>query len=267
LLGASGIPSSGGNRNTEHEDFGNNVPVKGPFVTLLLVLAAVFATQAAEASSSPESRCGAARSLTGDRAYVAYATRPLVALRAPGGDMLARFGLENVNGFPTLFSVRRAILDRNCKPAWYRVQLPLRPNGVTGYVPARSVSIETVRTRIVVDLSARRLAFIRQGRVRWTSRVGIGASYSPTPKGSFYVNQRLVPTYPSGPWGPAALGVSAFSPVFKTWIQGGPIAIHGTNDPSSVGRASSHGCIRLRNGVMLRLFAETPAGTPVLIRA
>jgi lipoprotein-anchoring transpeptidase ErfK/SrfK len=51
----------------------------------------------------------------------------------------------------------------------------------------------------------------------------------------------------------------------KSWTQGGPVGIHGTDDPTAIGRAVSHGCIRLANPAMRRLFAETLAGTPVMI--
>ena len=84
--------------------------------------------------------------------------------------------------------------------------------------------------------------------------------------GSFYVNQRLIPTDKNGPFGPGAVGVSAFSNVLTGWTQGGPVAIHGTNEPWSIGHAVSNGCVRVRNRVLRRLFAATPAGTPVLIR-
>jgi lipoprotein-anchoring transpeptidase ErfK/SrfK len=80
------------------------------------------------------------------------------------------------------------------------------------------------------------------------------------------VNQRLIPDDPSGPFGPGAVGISAFSDVLTGWTQGGPIAIHGTNEPSSIGHAVSNGCIRLPNTVLRRVFAEALAGTPVLIR-
>ena len=66
--------------------------------------------------------------------------------------------------------------------------------------------------------------------------------------------------------GPAALGISAHSTVLTTWAQGGPIALHGTNEPGLLGRAASHGCIRLDNRVMRRLFAATHAGNPIIIR-
>ena len=74
------------------------------------------------------------------------------------------------------------------------------------------------------------------------------------------------PRDPGGPYGPGAVGISAFSPVLTGWTQGGPIAIHGTNEPWSIGRAVSNGCIRMPNPVLRKLFAQTPSGTPVLIR-
>jgi lipoprotein-anchoring transpeptidase ErfK/SrfK len=123
-----------------------------------------------------------------------------------------------------------------------------------------------VHTRILVDLSEHRLRFYRMGRLVLTSAAAVGASATPTPLGRYYVNQRLVPTDPTGPYGPGAVGISAFSPVLKNWPQGGPIAIHGTNEPWSIGRSVSSGCVRLPNGVLARLMAQTPAGTPVVIR-
>ena len=50
------------------------------------------------------------------------------------------------------------------------------------------------------------------------------------------------------------------------WAQGGPIAIHGTNEATLLGSAVSHGCIRVRNADVLRLYKLAPTGTPVLIR-
>jgi lipoprotein-anchoring transpeptidase ErfK/SrfK len=80
------------------------------------------------------------------------------------------------------------------------------------------------------------------------------------------VNQLLIPADTSGPFGPGAIGISAFSNVLTGWAQGGPIAIHGTNEPWSIGQAASNGCIRVHNSVLRRLFRSTPAGTPVVIR-
>jgi lipoprotein-anchoring transpeptidase ErfK/SrfK len=95
--------------------------------------------------------------------------------------------------------------------------------------------------------------------------VAIGAAATPTPIGRYYVNQRLVPDDPGGPFGPGAIGISAFSPVLTGWAQGGPVAIHGTNEPWSIGHAVSNGCLRLPNATLTRLFQVAVAGTPVVI--
>ena len=199
-------------------------------------------------------------------AYAAWATNGAVAYARPGGTEIARFGANNANGYPTVFGVLGSAAGRGCGGRWYRVQLPVKPNGSAGWVRARAVVIERVRTRIVVDLSERRLRLYRDGRLVLSAQAGIGSPATPTPTGRFYVNQRLVPADPSGPFGPAALGISAFSPVLTWWPQGGPIAIHGTDQPGSIGRARSDGCIRLRDATLERVFAAAGAGTPVLVR-
>jgi lipoprotein-anchoring transpeptidase ErfK/SrfK len=184
----------------------------------------------------------------------------------PGGRIFARFGRLNQNGVPTIFSIRGARLDRRCRPATYLVQIPRRPNGVTGWVAARQVGVERVHTRIVVDLSQKRVTLYRSGRRILSATAAIGSNATPTPTGSFYVNQRLIPTDPTGPYGPGAVGISAFSNVLTGWAQGGPVAIHGTNEPWSIGKAVSNGCIRLPNPVLRKLFGQALGGTPVLIK-
>ena len=193
------------------------------------------------------------------RSHAAVAARP-------GGRAFARFGRLNQNGVPTIFSARAVRVDRRCRPSAYLVQIPQRPNGVTGWVPARQVDVERVTTRIVVDLSQKRVTLYRRGHRVLSSIAAIGSPATPTPTGSFYVNQRLIPTDPRGPFGPGAVGISAFSNVLTGWVQGGPIAIHGTNEPWSIGKAVSNGCIRLPNRILKKVFAQALNGTPVLIR-
>jgi lipoprotein-anchoring transpeptidase ErfK/SrfK len=198
-------------------------------------------------------------------AYAAVVRSQAVARRRPGGAVLARFGRVNRNKLPTILGVRGARVDRRCAATWYRVQLPIRPNGITGWVPATQVALARINTRIVVDLSARRLTLYQGGRPVLRSAVAVGAPGTPTPIGRFYVNQRLIPTDPKGPYGPAAVGVSAFSNVLTGWAQGGPIGIHGTNEPWSIGHTDSNGCIRLPNSTARRLFKQVLMGTPVII--
>ena len=203
----------------------------------------------------------------GDRrvAYAARAKGRVVAVRRPDGAPVRAFERRNVNGVRTVFGVLGAVRDERCRRAWYRVQLPIRPTGATGYVRARDVELFRVRTRIEVDLSARRIVFFRDGRRVLRVLASVGKSGTPTPVGRFYVNQRLLSNDPSGPFGPGGIGISTFSPVLTGWTQGGPIAIHGTNDPGSIGSAASYGCLRIENRHVERMLRANPEGTPVLI--
>jgi lipoprotein-anchoring transpeptidase ErfK/SrfK len=133
-------------------------------------------------------------------------------------------------------------------------------------VRAADVRVYPVSSRIVVNLSRRRASVYQRGRLVFSTRVAIGAPRTPTPTGRFYVDERFLLADANGPLGVAALGISAHSKVLHDWVQGGPIALHGTDDPASIGEAVSHGCIRLANSSMSRLFRLTPAGTPITIR-
>jgi lipoprotein-anchoring transpeptidase ErfK/SrfK len=221
------------------------------------------------ASASPRPRsCAKVENLGGAAsAYAASILRPTAAFGRPSGAVIARFGRLNVNGVPMIFSVRAVVRGRDCRPAWYFAQLPIRPNGATGYLPAADLAVYRVDTRVVVDLSSRRLDMFRGGHRLLSVTTAVGSSATPTPTGRFYMNQRLYSENPDGPYGPGAIGISAFSPVLTGWAQGGPIAIHGTNRPDSIGRPVTNGCLRIANEVLLRLFKATKNGTPVVIRA
>ena len=199
-------------------------------------------------------------------AYAAIVRSRVVVTHRPGERAFASFAKRNVNRVPTIFSIRGGVVDAKCDPQAYLVQIPKRPNGVTGWVSAAKVHVETVRTRLLVDLSEKRVTLYKDGRKVLSSRAAIGSAATPTPIGRFYVNQRLIPYDPYGPFGPGAVGISAFSDVLTGWTQGGPIAIHGTNAPWSIGQAVSNGCIRLPNPVLRRVFRHALGGTPVVIR-
>jgi lipoprotein-anchoring transpeptidase ErfK/SrfK len=185
---------------------------------------------------------------------------------SPSAPLIRHLDGRTPEGVTSVFLVRARALDSRCRTAWYRVLLPLRPNGSSGWIRAGGTRPYVVDTRIVVDRSARRLVLERNGRVVRRLVAGVGEAGTPTPVGSFYVVERLFTPSPGGPYGPGALGLSAFSPTLTSWTRGGPIAIHGTDDAGSVGRAWSHGCVRLANTGIAQLLREVPAGTPVLIR-
>lgn len=216
--------------------------------------------------TAPGCATGTTKSLVTSTRSFAVDVRSLVRVhRKPGGRAFARFGRLNVNNVPTVFAALESVLGAGCKAAWYRVMLPLKPNGQTGYVRARSVRLRPLRTRIVVDVSTRRLTLFDRGKRVLAAKVAVGARATPTPTGRFYVNQRFRDD-PSGPYGWAAIGISAFSEVLHGWPQGGPVAIHGTNRPSLLGLAVSNGCIRASNETVRRLWRLAPTGTPVLVQ-
>jgi hypothetical protein len=235
----------------------------------ILVLAAALAAPAAYGQLAVGRGCGGALQKEGDSttAYAVAANGRLRAFSAPGGAAVHTFRRLNANGARTVFGVLGIVPGRHCEPAWYRVQLPMRPNGATGYVAARAVTLYPVRTRLEIDLSQRRLSLFRRGRLVLRATIGVGAQGTPTPTGRYYVSQRIYAADPGGPFGPGAVGISAFSPVLTGWLQGGPIAVHGTSDPSSVGRAASHGCIRVQNAVVRKLLKATVTGSPVVIHS
>jgi len=120
---------------------------------------------------------------------------------------------------------------------------------------------------VLVSLVDRELAVIQDGEVIATFQVAVGADVTPSPSGEFRVVSRVEnPTYyhpgivvPAGkdnPLGTRWLGLS----------QKG-YGIHGTNAPKSIGYAASHGCIRLRNRDIEKLFALVNVGDTVKIRA
>ena len=185
--------------------------------------------------------------------------------RAP---VVARLGRLDQNGFRQVLGVIASRTGADCAPAWYRVALSVLPNGTTGWVRAWALHTYRVSSRIVVDISQRRLRLYRSGELVFETRTAVGASATPTPLGRYFVNERYVLADAGGPYGPYALGISAHSNALKNvWVEDGPIGIHGTNEPWSIGQAASHGCIRVANDVMRRLFPLAPAGTPVIVKA
>jgi lipoprotein-anchoring transpeptidase ErfK/SrfK len=209
------------------------------------------------------------RSTDARSAVVLGILRSTTARRAPhpGAAAIQRLHPRNTYGLRQIVLALSARVGTDCRVRWYRVKLPSRPNGRTGWIPARSLQVETVAARIVADLSARRLTVYRRGLVVARIPMAIGAPGSPTPTGSFYVDSRFRITTPGSAFGPAILGIAAYSEASQGWARGNPIAIHGTSADGSIGAAASHGCLRVHNRDILRLMRLVPAGTPIVIRA
>lgn len=149
---------------------------------------------------------------------------------------------------------------------WLHVRLPVLPNDRTGWVPRAALGgYGVVHTRLVVDLEQLVATLLRGRRPVFRARIGVGKPAWPTPKGRFYIRNRLT-SYESPFYGPLAFGTSARSPTLTDWPDGGFIGIHGTNQPELLPGRVSHGCIRMRNEDILELGRQMPIGTPVTIR-
>jgi lipoprotein-anchoring transpeptidase ErfK/SrfK len=120
-------------------------------------------------------------------------------------------------------------------------------------------------TRLIVDRAHFRATLFRDGVEVFSAPVGVGQARSPTPAGDFYVRDVLT-RYRSSTYGPVAFGISGRSASLTDWPAGGYIGIHGTNQPSLIPGAVSHGCVRMRNGDITRLAALMPVGTPVTVQ-
>jgi L,D-transpeptidase catalytic domain len=157
-------------------------------------------------------------------------------------------------------------IDISPRSSWYRVRLPILPNNSTGFVRKRDLSpLFTVHTHLYINRGATSATLKRDGKVVFKTRVGVGKSYWPTPRGEFYVRDKLT-NFNNPFYGPLAFGISARSAVLTDWPGGGYVGIHGTNQPQLIPGHISHGCIRLRNAAILALGRLMPVGTPVTIR-
>jgi lipoprotein-anchoring transpeptidase ErfK/SrfK len=94
--------------------------------------------------------------------------------------------------------------------------------------------------------------------------VGVGQRRWPTPRGEFYVREKLA-GFGDPFYGPVAFGTSARSPVLTDWPGGGFVGIHGTDRPELIPGRISHGCIRMRNADIVRLARLMPLGTPLTV--
>lgn len=129
---------------------------------------------------------------------------------------------------------------------------------------AESAPIRAKR-EVIVSVPDRKLVVMQEGVVLRVFEVAVGADASPSPTGTFEIASRLTePTYyhagvviPAGnnnPLGPRWIGLNKKG-----------YGIHGTSEPRSIGKAASHGCIRMRNRDILQFFAMVTVGDTVEI--
>lgn len=147
---------------------------------------------------------------------------------------------------------------------WYRISIPMRPNGTYGWIPAKTVSLKPTHSQIVINLNRRTIDIYRFGKHKWHGLVAVGAPGRETPVGHYFVASRFVP-YHDTFLGVFAEETSAYSKLTE-WPGGGVVGIHGTSLPQLLGKAVSHGCVRVSNTTARHLRSLAPLGTPIWIK-
>ena len=200
-----------------------------------------------------------------ERTYTAWShVRTGSVVRAAPSNHARRVGRVTTK---TFVGSRDVVVVLGRWKSWSRVRYA-RLGATVGWVPTRTLwPSSAVGTRVVVDLRTRRLRAYDDGRLRMSARVAVGAPASPTPRGRFFLRERVrVIDAATSPYGPLAFGLNGFSRYRTDWLGGGQLAIHGTNEPAAIGRRVSNGCVRLRNADILRLGRLVGVGTPVLVK-
>jgi lipoprotein-anchoring transpeptidase ErfK/SrfK len=202
-------------------------------------------------------------------------SQPLVALL---GDRVARTAptpdahrIEVVPGRRPLTGVRTVLpvigtATSRAGKRWVHVRLPGRPSGHTGWIRRDRTHARSTEWSIAVRLSTRRVTVFRDGRVTRRFPAIVGKPSTPTPRGSFFVEEALALS-PAEAGGPYALATSARSSVLQQFDGGpGQIALHGVDNLSgTLGTAVSHGCIRLSGSAITWLARRIGAGVPVTV--
>lgn len=198
--------------------------------------------------------------------YTATALQPQIDVHSsPGGPTVLT--LKNPLPEGTPLTLLMTPTTQQPGGSWIQVYLPIRPNGSTGYVPSSEMKLQGDPYQLVLSLSQRHLTLYKNGQQQDTFLTAVGAPDTPTPTGTFFLSELLKPTNP-GVYGDFAYGLSGHSPTLTSFDgYDAELGLHGTGDPSTIGKAISHGCIRIYNPDISKLAAVLPLGTPMTIQS
>src|SRR5678815_4704365 len=119
------------------------------------------------------------------------------------------------------------------------------------------------RRRVVISLADRKLVLLEGERVLRVYDVAVGKRSTPSPQGKFAIINRV----PNPTWyGPSTVvAPGKTNPLGSRWmgLSAKGYGIHGTNVPTSIGKAASHGCIRMAKHDLEELFEMVTVGTIV----
>lgn len=191
---------------------------------------------------------------------------PLRSQPDPDANVVAKLRLTTELGAPEVYVALKRSTDADGEE-WLQVRVPGRPNGKVAWVRESALDeLSVTDDRLDISLGRRRATLFEDGKRVWSAPVGIGMARTPTPRGRFYVRERLRLGSRGGPYGTFAFGTSAYSPRLSDWPGGGVVGIHGTDQPGLIPGRISHGCVRLRNRDINGLRRLMGLGTPIWIR-
>ena len=147
---------------------------------------------------------------------------------------------------------------------WGRVEIPYAWPRQHGWIALRGLTRRTTGVEVHIDISEHRITVTRAGQHVLGMPAATGAAVSPTPPGEYFVTDRI--SFSGGSLGTFAFGISGIQPKLPPgWSGGNQLAIHGTNDPSSIGRSVSAGCLRVSERSLDLLQPLLQLGTPVIV--
>ena len=191
--------------------------------------------------------------------------RTLALHSKPGGRVIAQVSSTTQFGTQTTLAVAAK------RGPWVGLTSTDIPNGTLGWVKRRrgdGLKAGSTHMALRIDLSRRSLE-LRDGRhvVRRAS-VGIGRPGSPTPTGRFSVTDEISGSRYGAFYGCCIVALSGHQLHTPAGWQGGDrLAIHGTDNPASIGVPSSAGCLHADAADLRVLMRRVPLGTPVFIHA
>lgn len=199
--------------------------------------------------------------------WVAPLTAPLRVSPAAGVAPATTLASPTDKGAPLRLLVLGRAVDAT-GAAWTHVAMERRPNGTTGWVRAADVTEATDPWRITVLQGRHRVLVWYGASLLADQPVAVGAAATPTPVGVTYVDVLVDTGNPYGAYGQWILGLASHSDAYDTFGGGDAlIALHGTDEPDSIGHSVSHGCVRMQRPLAALLAHLVPLGTRVDIRA
>lgn len=182
--------------------------------------------------------------------------------REPGGDKRLRITQKTEWGSQRVLGVVSQRGD------WLGIQASELKNGEIAWIQRERVTLDCVNWTLHADLSQRSVVVQHDGKTVRRLHVAIGRTENPTPKGRFSVTDRLAVSGTDSTYGCCVLALTGHQTHLPPYWPGGDrLAIHATNDESSIGHAVSLGCMRAPSSEARWLIDHIPLGTPVFIHS